>query len=258
MQIPSRLERSLAGWRRELAWQSAPQALTWRLTGPDGEVRYLKTAPAGAEAPLRAEAARLRWARTSGLPVPAVLATFGQGRAEWLLTTGLAGLNATEAPLRADPQLLVHLLAAGLRLFHDLPVAACPYRLGPDAALARAGRRVRAGLVLPEDMHPEHASLGPEQALAELRRLRPDRQPDLVVCRGDYCLPNVLLAGGQLSGFVDLGELAVADRWYDLAVATWSVTWNLGPGWEDLFLAGYGIARDDRALAFYRLLYDLR
>ena len=53
------------------------------------------------------------------------------------------------------------------------------------------------------------------------------------------------------------GALAVADRWYDLAVATWSVTWNLGAGWEDLFLASYGVARDDQAIAFYRLVYDL-
>lgn len=27
--------------------------------------------------------------------------------------------------------------------------------------------------------------------------------------------------------------LGVADRWADLAVATWSTTWNYGPGWEE-------------------------
>ena len=24
----------------------------------------------------------------------------------------------------------------------------------------------------------------------------------------------------------------MADRWADLAIATWSTTWNYGPGWE--------------------------
>jgi len=56
---------------------------------------------------------------------------------------------------------------------------------------------------------------------------------------------------------VDLGELGVADRWWDLAVATWSTTWNLGAGYEDLFLAAYGVERDRERMAYYRLLYDL-
>jgi kanamycin kinase len=55
----------------------------------------------------------------------------------------------------------------------------------------------------------------------------------LVVCHGDSCAPNTLLTGdGRWSGHVDLGALSVADRWADLAVATWSTTWNYGPGWE--------------------------
>ncbi len=41
-------------------------------------------------------------------------------------------------------------------------------------------------------------------------------------------------------------------------MGSWSVTWNLGPGWEELFLASYGVRRDDRRIAFYRLLYDVR
>ena len=40
-------------------------------------------------------------------------------------------------------------------------------------------------------------------------------------------------------------------------MATWSVTWNLGPGYEDLFLEEYGVARDDERIEFYRLLYDV-
>jgi kanamycin kinase len=79
----------------------------------------------------------------------------------------------------------------------------------------------------------------------------------LVVCHGDYCLPNVLIEADAACGFVDLGELGVADRWWDLAVATWSVTWNLGPGYEDLFLHEYGVERDDDRVEFYRLLYDV-
>jgi aminoglycoside phosphotransferase len=256
VQVPAQIDRHVAGWTCELAWQSAPGSCTWLMTSPAGERRYLKTAPDDAAVPLRGEAARLRWARASGLPVPAVLASCRAWSAEWLLTEALPGVNATDSRLAADPQALVRLLATGLRRFHQAPVAGCPFLFTADVALAQARGRVLAGLVTPGDLHPEHEHLGPEGALAELTRLRPDGE-DLVVCHGDYCLPNVLISDGAVTGFVDLGELGVADRWWDLAVGAWSVTWNLGPGWEEEFLASYGVSRDDRAIAFYRLLYDL-
>jgi kanamycin kinase len=73
----------------------------------------------------------------------------------------------------------------------------------------------------------------------------------------DQCLPNVPIDGDDVVGYVDLGELGVADRWWDLAVASWSVTWNLGPGLEAHFLDTYGVAPDVERSRFYRLLYDV-
>lgn len=246
----------MPGWHRTLVWESGPDARTWQLTGPAGLRRYLKTRSAAAAVPLRAEAARLRWAREAGLPVPLVLAACRAGQAEWLLTESLPGTSAVDPALLARPGELVPLLANGLRRFHQAQAAGCPFRFGLDIALDRVRGRVLAGQIDPDDMHAEHAHLSPAAALAELERLRPDDE-DLVVCHGDYCLPNVLIAGGEVTGFVDLGELGVADRWWDLAVGSWSVSWNVGAGWEELFLSSYGVARDDRRMAFYRLLYDL-
>jgi aminoglycoside phosphotransferase len=256
VEIPAQIASYVSDWDCELAWQSAADALTWRLTSRDGRHRYLKSRPADAAVPLRAEAARLWWARAAGLPVPPVLAACSEGKTEWLLTEEIPGADATSDALGADPATLIPLLAAGLRLIHATPAASCPFANGIDRALTQVRRRVRDGLVGPDDLHEEFQHLSHAEALAELDRLRPETE-DLVVCHGDYCLPNVMIAGGEVTGFLDLGELCVADRWRDLAVATWSVTWNLGSGFEDLFLASYGIERDDRAQTFYRLLYNL-
>jgi len=112
------------------------------------------------------------------------------------------------------------------------------------------------GQIDPErDFHGESSHLSAEKAIGHLNHTRP-KSETLVECQ-DYCLPNVLIEGGTATGFVDLGELGVADRWWDLAVATWSVTWNLGPGYEDLLLEEYGLERDDDREAFYRLRYDV-
>lgn len=250
---------ALAGmddWDVTVAWSLAPGRATWRLQAPHGEIRFLKVGRCGNEPPLAAERDRLGWAATR-LPVPTVLGFGTDGQHEWLLTAALPGTAASDQPGDADPEHLVRALAQGLRLFHAVPAADCPFGVRADTLLRTAEARVAAGQVDPQlDFHAEHRSLTATAALARLRSLRPDRE-DLVVCHGDYCLPNALVSSGRVSGYVDLGGLGVADRWWDLAVATWSVTWNLGPGWEDLFLAEYGVPRDSARIAFYRLLHDL-
>lgn len=254
--IPPAALSGVVGWEAAAVWSLVPEVVTWRLRAPDGEVRYLKVSNLGQELTLAAERDRMAWAAPR-LPVPQVLDYGSDGEREWLLTAGLAGVNATDDGLRADPPRLVPLLAGGLRRFHSLSVGDCPFDSRIDIALRTAQRRVAGGLVDAErDLHIDHGRLTAEAALARLGELRP-RQEDLVVCHGDYCLPNVLISDARVSGYVDLGKRGVADRWWDLAVAAWSVTWNLGPGWEDLFLDAYGVRRDPGKVAFYRLLYDL-
>jgi kanamycin kinase len=142
--------------------------------------------------------------------------------------------------------------------FHgEAPVAACPFDFRLDAAVAQAHRKVREGRIeVARDFHEEHLHLEVADALVELDRLRPGGE-DVVVCHGDSCPPNVLIARGRAVGFVDLGGLGVADRWWDLAVATWAVSWNFGPGLEGLLLDVYGEPPDPARQAFYRLLFDL-
>jgi len=81
-----------------------------------------------------------------------------------------------------------------------------------------ARRRAAAGLVRPASWHVDHQHLTVTAALDLLAEPPPvDR---LVVCHGEACAPNTLVAdNGSWSGHVDLGALGVADRWADLAVA---------------------------------------
>jgi aminoglycoside phosphotransferase len=123
--------------------------------------------------------------------------------------------------------------------------------------LLQAHRRVAAGFVEPaRDFEASFQHLSVEEAMSVLDATRPSSE-DLVVCHGDYCPPNILITEWEATGFVDLGELGVADRWCDLAVATRSMTNNLGPGYEELFLSEYGAAQDAERMIYYRLLHDV-
>jgi kanamycin kinase len=256
---PESLRSSYADWEWTVAYEWPGTSTTWRLErpAPDGRVRFLKIKRAGHYPTALDESARTQWASLY-LPVPIVLDAGAAEDIEWLLTDALSGIDATRHPLLADPEAIVTLLARGLADFHaQAPIAPCPFDFRAAVAITHARERVRTGIATTSDLHPEYAHLTLEAALFELARLRPTSE-DLVVCHGDYCFPNVLLdEAGAITGYLDLGELAVADRWWDLAVGAWSTTWNVGPGYEDLFYESYGVERDDDRITFYRLLYDL-
>lgn len=260
---PEPIRSAYAAWSWTVAWEWPDLATTWRLEEPTSgatlgtRVLFVKVVKSGHYPTALDEAERMNWAREY-LPVPEVTTSGSDGTVDWIVTTALDGVDATRHPLMAEPERLVPILARGLAAFHAAaPVSACPFDFLATDAIAHARRRVRDGIAKPSDLHPEHAHLTLDGALRELERLAPTTE-DLVVCHGDYCFPNVLLdETGTITGYLDLGELAVADRWWDVTVGAWSTTWNIGPGREELFYESYGIEPDEDRIRFYRLLYDL-
>jgi kanamycin kinase len=178
----------------------------------DGGAEYVKVSPPRWSAHLAAEADRLRWAGAH-VVVPEVLGA-GDG---WLHTAGLPAASAVDDRWVQQPRAAARAIGAGLRRLHDrLPVAECPF--GPPVWVTES---------MPVDR--------------------------LVVCHGDACAPNTLVDDdGGCFGHVDLGDLGIADRWADLAVATLSLSWNYAGDWEDELLDAYGVDPDPKRVHFYR------
>jgi kanamycin kinase len=224
--------------------------------GTGDQRRFAKWAPAGSGLDLAAEAARMAWA-VAYTPVPRLLAHGADGTGSWLVTRALPGEMAVTDRWQARPRTAVTAIGEGLRALHDaLPVATCPFSWSAGDRLREVRERAARGKLDPAGWHPDHQDLSIGAALERLAD--PPPVDKLVVCHGDSCAPNTLITGdGRWSGHVDLGELGVADRWADLAIATWSTTWNYGPGWEAALLDAYGVAPDPDRTRYYRLLWDL-
>jgi aminoglycoside phosphotransferase len=236
-------------------WENAVGGRTFEVGGAADRC-FIKWTPASSGIDLAREAARLEWAG-SYITVPRVLGQRADDEESWLVTSALPGENAVTDRWLASPATAVAAIGEGLRAMHEaMPVAACPFSWMAEDRLADARRRAGLGRLDRACWHPVHRSLGTDQALDRLADIPPvDR---LVVCHGDPCAPNTLITeNGRCSGHVDLDELGVADRWADLAVATWSAEWNYGPEWEDLLLSAYGVAPDPDRIRYYRLLWDL-
>ncbi len=234
--LPAPLARLVGDEPHEAVWRNDAGGWTLRLPRVG---HHLKWTPA--DAPVwvpdpEEEAARLAWARRWTV-VPEVLEVGGDDDGRWLRTVTLPGRSAVDARWLDDPATAVAAIGAGLRRLHDaLPAADCPFDWSPQQRLAH--------------LQPGHEHERDELAL-------PPPVDRLVVCHGDACAPNTLVGDdGRPVGHVDLGTLGLADRWADLAVATLSLGWNYGPGWEGALLDAYGVEADPERTAWYQRLWD--
>ena len=236
-------------------WVNELGGVTYRVEA-GASAWYVKWAPTGSGVDLSDEAARLDWVRSFS-PVPEIIGSGHTDDGSWLATTGLAGESAVSTTWRQEPTIAVTAIGVGLRYLHDhAPPQSCPFSWSAADRVATAEQRAADRLTHPRAWHQCHRHLTLERALQIVKDPPPaDR---LVVCHGDACAPNTIIdTAGTWSGHVDLGSLGIADRWADLAIATWSTQWNFGPGWEHTLLEAYGSDPDPERTAYYRLLWDL-
>jgi kanamycin kinase len=253
--VPAAVQELAAGRPVRAAWQNEFGGLTFQIgTGP--QRWFVKWVAAGSTIDLDREVERLEWA-AQWTPVPQLLDRGSSAAGSWLVTAALDGDSAVSERWKAVPARAVEAIGEGLRALHDaLPVEQCPFSWSAEERVADARRRAANRQVDPRQWHPDHSQLSVDEALQFIADPPPVDQ--LVVCHGDACSPNTLIGDdGACVGHVDLGSLGVADRWADLAIATWSTQWNYGPGWEDRLLDAYGIEADDERTRYYRLLWDL-
>lgn len=233
----------------------ASRAQVYRLWDAVQPISFLKVETREAATTLAADVARLRWL-AHRLPVPQVLAYHEDEQAGYLLTTVVPGVDTATLSERSDTDItqVVRLLAAGLRQVHAVDSTDCPFDARLDQALAQVRQRIDRGLVDEHAIGGQWGGRTIPELWAELLATVPAHE-DLVFTHGDACLPNVLVEGDRVSGFVDLGRAGVGDRYRDLALTQRSLIRNYGEMWVPLFFAEYGLSQPDAAkLTFYQLL----
>lgn len=241
----------LAGYMRQPVILGHSGAEVFRLVARGKPTLFLKQSGAAYREERRDEAARLEWLRGK-LPVPELVYFHEDAHGAALIMTAVPGSNLTHFnnESAAVKRRLATELARALRRFHALEPRGCPF----DHSTAREIERLEAQVSEREASVGE--SLGLRAARVRLGALRAALpEEDLVLTHGDACLPNVLVLGYALSGFVDLGAAGLGDRCRDLERACWSLGYNYGEGYDEVFSSAYGVTEPDRAkLEFYREL----
>jgi kanamycin kinase len=208
----------------QLVWRNSLGGLTFRVGN-----RFVKWNPRATGIDLDRERRRLEWI-SKRHPAPRPLQWGETATAQWMVTAALPGDCAVGDVWRARRSEAIRAIATGLRAVHSIGIDDFP---SDWSAGVWVGKRP--------------ASLGRRPAIV-----------DPVLVHGDACAPNTLISeAGAWTGNVDFGDLAVGDRWADLAIASLSLDWNFGEGHQDEFFDAYGVAPDEERLRYYRALWEL-
>lgn len=201
----------------------------------------------------------LRWLEGK-LPVPKVLCHEKAGGRSYLVMTRIGGRMSCDSLYKDDPAELLRLTAEGFRMLWAVDISGCPADRSLDAELRELEERfAREGA---PDIDAEGFSDGWE-LLNWLKTHKP--QPDPVFSHGDFCMPNIFFGGGRVSGFIDLGDGGIADRWRDIAVCIGSLERNMHgfyggkiyPDFDPEELLRYlGLEKGEK-LRYYTLLNEL-
>lgn len=202
------------------------------------------------------------------LPVPQVLAHATEGEKDFLLMSKLSGKMSCDESYMENPLLLTEVLAEGLKMLWNVDVSECPFCWNLDRKLAAAKYNVENGLVDVDNVEPEtfgeNGFRNPAHLLEWLIENRPAEE--LVLVHGDYCLPNIFVKDGKVSGFLDLGKTGLADKWQDIALCYRSLLHNYegkygGKAYEGfepgMLFEKLGIEPDWEKIRYYILMDEL-
>jgi kanamycin kinase len=222
--IPDVVLDVASGTDVELVWRNDLGGLTFRAAD-----RFIKWNPRSTGIDLDRERVRLQWI-TARHPAPRVVDWGDDELAQWVVTVALPGDCAVGDTWRARRSEAIRAIATGLRTIHAIAIDDFPQDWTSQVWV---GQRPTSLGIAPEIDGP-------------------------VIVHGDACAPNTLIAdSGEWVGHVDFGDLAVGDRWADLAIASLSLDWNFGEGHQSEFFDAYGIEPDEERIRYYRDLWHL-
>lgn len=202
------------------------------------------------------------------IPVPKVLCHEVCGEYQYLLMSRTEGKMSCDKYYMERSDELLSLLAEALEMLWSIDIADCPRFRDLDTELKEARYRVENGLVDIERTEPEtfgeNGFASPSELLEWLENNKPEVEP--VLSHGDFCLPNIFLNNDSISGFIDLGDSGIADKWRDISLCYRSLKHNFDGNFggkvyndfdPDMLFEKLNIEPDRDKLKYYILLDEL-
>lgn len=220
---------------------SSPEARVYYIAREGGY--YLKISGAGT---LLGEAEMSEYFASMGLGVAPI--AYRSGERDILLSPAVPGDDLTAERYLSEPKRLARFLGEELRRLHEVDFSGCPRMNRLGEYISTVEKNYLLGEYDKSHFPDSFGYSSAEEAYAVFSEGKAHLYADTLI-HGDYCLPNIILKGGRLSGFIDLGSGGVADRHIDLFWGAWTLGFNLGTDkYRDIFFDAYGRDRVDMDL----------
>jgi kanamycin kinase/aminoglycoside 3'-phosphotransferase-3 len=259
--LPTELSARLSTYSCEEISVGCSTAGVYRY-GRDGEALYLKVGETLDQ--LRRERDLLNWLNCK-LAVPEVLYYGEQDGCAYLLMTAAKGEMACGAGnddfdnVREPTEQTVKALANGLLMLRSIDISDCPFDNRLDRKLTEALYNIENGLVDVSDWENGNNFKTPTDLYHWLLDNRPIEE--LCFTHGDFCLPNIFIDGDNVSGFIDINNGGMADKWQDIALCARSLQYNSGTAnsqkYIDLLFYHLGIEPNAEKIHYYIMLDEL-
>ena len=256
--LPEVLQHHLTGYTSDgQNFRTESCAAVFLYTHPGNRSLFLKvrnTQVAPQESDLSTEKMAMSWLK-GRLKVPSVVCYHEERDTQYLLMTQIVGVSGIHPFAKDDIAGLVREFAFGLREVHSLNIDSCPLDLRVGRYFSWAEGLIERG-ALDSQLPTGKSRSFLRDELGGIKAGLPVEE-DLVFTHGDYCLPNVLIQDGRLSGIIDWGYAGVGDRYRDFVAAYYTIGRNLGLEWLPLFFEAYGLQEleQDKLMA-YRKVHD--
>lgn len=188
------------------------------------------------------------------IPVPKIIFYEQLSDFELLCMTELQGKTLEYYFDKIETEEIIKQYAISLKKLHSLKIDNTALVQHLDLKISKARFNLDSGLIDFTDLQPENQTYSPEELFVKLLSIKPSDY-ELVFTHGDYCFDNLIFDNHNLSGFIDIGNGGIADKYQDIALAVRDIRDNFRPEMVDIFYKVYGLDKPNKnKIEFYILL----
>lgn len=216
-------------------------------------VCFLKMSALGV---LTKEHERLTWL-AGKTKVPQIVLYEVEDNVEYLITKAVEGEMLCSNYYINNWKMGIAILIEAFNEIYNIDIKNCPFNVGLDYKLALVKSNIDNNLLdinaINKDVLEKFKTV--ENIYKYL--LENKVKEEWCFSHGDMSLPNVFATDHKFSGFIDVGECGIADKWFDIAIAVKTIKRNYGEKAVDLFFKQLGIKKNQIKINYYLLLMEL-
>jgi len=199
---------------------------------------------------------KLMWLENK-LEVPKVVLYDKNDTAEFLITEALKGEMVCSEVYNDNPELGLKIIAQAFNKLYEVDINNCPFDVSIDYKLKLVENNVKNKLIDISQLSSE--TLNRFGSLENILKYLKENKfyEEKCFSHGDTSLPNIFGLNSNFSGYIDVGECGIADKWFDLAICEKSIKRNYGEEYISKFYAELNIIPDRQKIDYYLLMMEL-